>query len=175
MDQPDPADVAAARDGDEAAFERIVRLMHGRVWRYLIHLVHDPHLAQDVAQEVFVRVYRNLDSLRDPERFAGWVFSIARNAAYDHGRARKRRPLELLGDRDVTTAGPSHDPHVSIETADALARLDPDLRQAVLLVGMIGLTYDEAADSLGIPTGTVKSRVFRARRQLLELLELDDD
>lgn len=170
MDGPDAADVVAAASGDIAAFERLVRQMQGPVWRYVVHLVGDHSLAEDVSQEVFLRVHRKLHTLRDPERFVPWLLATARNAAFDAGRYRKRRPVELVGDRDVWSSDSAQDPHISLEVWDALARLDDQLRESVVLVGMIGLTYQEAADAIGVPEGTVKSRTFRARKLLVEML-----
>lgn len=175
MEGPDAADVLAAASGDVAAFERLVREMQGPVWRYVVHLVGDHSLAEDVAQEVFLRVHRKLHTLRDPERFVPWLLATARNAAFDAGRHRKRRPVELVGDRDVWTSEHAQDPHISLEVWDALARLDDPLREAVVLVGMIGFTYHEAADAIGVPEGTVKSRTFRARKLLMEMLGPGDD
>lgn len=175
MDRPDAEDVASAAAGDVVAFERLVRAMQGRVWRYLVHLVGDAALAEDLAQEVFLRVYRKLHTLRDPNRFVSWVLVTARNAAYDEGRSKQRRPLDLVGHRDETLQRQSQDPHISLEVHDALDRLDHDLREAILLVGMIGLTYGEAAEAIGVPEGTVKSRVFRARRLLETILDLEAD
>lgn len=174
MDGPDAADVVAAASGDGAAFERIVREMQGPVWRYLVHLVSDRNLAEDISQEVFLRVHRKLHTLHDPDRFVPWLLATARNAAYDAGRYRKRRPLDLLGDKEWP-AGNTHDPHLGLEVRDALARLEDPLREAVVLVGMIGLTYQEAAEAIGVPEGTVKSRAFRARKLLMEMLEPGDD
>lgn len=177
MDRPDAADVEAAAAGDDAAFERLVRAMQGQVWRYVVHLIGDAVLAEDISQEVFIRVHRKLGTLRDPERFVPWLLSIARNAAYDAGRSKQRRPLELLGDRDVSTLIPSPDPHLRFEVHDALTRLDANLREALVLVCLVGFTYDEAAEVIGAPAGTVKSRVFRARKRLMVILEpgADDD
>lgn len=171
------ADVEAAASGDVRAFERLVAAVQGRVWRYLVHLVGDSALAEDLAQEVLFRVYRRLHTLREPAKFMSWVLTAARNAAYDAGRAKKRRPLELVGDRPLPDSGHAQDPHLTVEIHDALAGLDEDIREAIVLVGMIGLTYQEAAETIGVPEGTVKSRVFRARRILLEALRpevLDD-
>jgi RNA polymerase sigma-70 factor (ECF subfamily) len=173
---PDVTDVVAAAAGDMAAFERVVRTMQGPVWRYLVHLVRDHTIAEDLSQEVFLRAHRKLHTLEDPERFVPWLFITARNVAYDHARARKRRPFEVVSRPDIVSS-PSHDPHLAVEVRDALARLDADLREALVMVGLIGLTYQEAADAIGVPEGTVKSRTFRARKQLLEILgpEEDDD
>ena len=173
MDAPDVADVAAAASGDVDAFERLVRATQGPLWRYLVHLVGNPSRAEDIAQEVFIKAFRRMHTLEDPERFVPWLMATARNAAYDDARSRKRRPLELVGDRDLTLSGGSHDPHLTIDVHDALSRLDQTLREAVVLVGMIGLSYLEAAEAIGVPEGTVKSRTFRARKQLMEMLGVD--
>lgn len=173
MDRPDPRDVNAAAAGDSAAFERLVRFMQGRVWRYLVHLVGDVALAEDLSQEVFLRVHRKLDTLRDPERFVGWVLVTARNAAYDAGRSRQRRPLQLVGDHDHLLHREREDPHIDVEVQDALDRLHADLREAIVMVGVIGLTYSEAAEALAVPEGTVKSRVFRARKALMGTLSVE--
>lgn len=175
MDRPDPGDVVSAAGGDIAAFERLVRAMQGRVWRYLIHLVGDAALAEDLAQEVFLRVHRKLHTLRDPDNFVSWVLVTARNAAYDAGRSRQRRPLHLVGDDDRVLHREARDPHIRLEVQDALDRLDEDSREAVMLVGVIGLTYSEAAEAIGVPEGTVKSRVFRARKALMTLLSMEVD
>jgi RNA polymerase sigma-70 factor (ECF subfamily) len=173
MDAPDVADVVAAASGDVASFERLVRKMQGPVWRYVVHLVGDRALAEDISQEVFLRAYRKLHTLENPDRFVPWLLATARNAAYDAGRYKKRRPVELLGDRQPD-ASDSRDPHIAIEVRDALERIDETLRESLVLVAMIGLTYQEAAEAIGVPEGTVKSRTFRARRLLIEMLGATD-
>lgn len=172
MDEPSPGDIASAAAGEVDAFARIVRQMQGRVWRYIVVLVRDHALAEDLTQEVFVRVHRRLDTLRSHERFVPWVFSIARNAAYDAGRSKSRRPVTLVGDRDLSDSGLAHDPHITAEVHDAMDRLDVDLRDALVLVAVIGLSYEEASQLLAVPEGTVKSRVFRARKRMMELLDV---
>jgi RNA polymerase sigma-70 factor (ECF subfamily) len=171
MDEPSAGDIASAAAGEVDAFARIVRQMQGRVWRYIVLIVRDHALAEDLTQEVFVRVHSRIDTLRSHERFVPWVFAIARNAAFDAGRARSRRPLTLVGDRELSDSGLAHDPHIAAEVHDALDRLDPDLRDALVLVAVIGLSYEEASELLLVPEGTVKSRVFRARRRMMELLD----
>lgn len=175
MDGPDAATVMAAASGDNTAFEQLVKEMQGPVWRYVVHLIGDHTLAEDICQEVFLRVHRRLHTLQDPTRFVPWLLTTARNAAFDAGRYRKRRPLELVDDQESWPTHDTHDPHLSFEVWDALARLEHSLREAVVLVGMIGLTYQEAAEAIGVPEGTVKSRTFRARRLLIEMLKAGDD
>lgn len=171
MEGPDAAIVEAAASGDDTAFESLVREMQGPVWRYVVYLVGDHALAEDISQEVFLRVHRRLHTLKDPTRFVPWLLTTARNAAYDAGRYKKRRPLELVGDDHMWPSRGSHDPHLSLEVRDALDRLDEPLRESLVLIGMIGLTYQEAAEAIGVPEGTVKSRTFRARKLLMEMLE----
>ncbi|MCI0677486.1 MAG: RNA polymerase sigma factor [Actinobacteria bacterium] len=172
MDQPEAADVIAAASGDLGAFERLVRQMEGPVFRYIVHLIGDRALAEDVAQEVFLRMYRSLHTLRDADRFVPWLLATARNAAYDAGRRRARDPIELVGDRELPAR--AEDPHLTVEISDALSRLEHDLAEAIVLVGMVGLSYAEAAATIGIPEGTMKSRVFRARKVLMQILEGGD-
>ncbi|MGH8959015.1 MAG: RNA polymerase sigma factor [Acidimicrobiia bacterium] len=173
MESPDVADVVAAAAGDIPAFERLVHATEGHLWRYLVHLLDDGALADDVRQEVFIRVHQKLPSLRDPSRFVPWVVAMARNAAYDASRSRRRRNARLQLVIEETRQVASPDPHLEFEVADALARLNPELREALVLVGVVGMSYTEVAETLGIAEGTVKSRVFRARRQLVSSLEME--
>jgi RNA polymerase sigma-70 factor (ECF subfamily) len=173
MECPDVADVRAAAAGDVLAFERLVRATEGHLWRYLVHILGDRTLAEDVRQEVFIRVHRKLAGLKDPERFLPWLFTMARNAAYDASRARRRRRARWAQKADEARLEPGADPHLELEVSDALARLEPELREALVLVAVMGLTYSEVAAAMGIPEGTVKSRVFRARRQLVSNLEME--
>lgn len=173
MESPDVADVVAAAAGDVSAFERLVHATEGHLWRYLVHLLGDGALAEDVRQEIYIRVHSKLTSLRDPSRFVPWVFAMARNAAYDASRSRRRRYArwQLAVDEARYETGP--DPHLEVEVADALARLEPELREPLVLVAVVGFSYAEVAETMGLPEGTVKSRVFRARRQLLSILEIE--
>lgn len=169
MDHPDVADVVAAASGDLAAFERLVRLTQGSVWRYVVHIAGDHALAEDITQEVLVRMHRKLHTLREPTRFNAWLLTMARNAAYDASRSKRRRPLELVGNRELPSREVT-DPHLDLEVNEALNSIDDELREALVLVGMIGLSYSEASKALGIPEGTVKSRVFRARKAMAKEL-----
>jgi RNA polymerase sigma-70 factor, ECF subfamily len=162
--EPEPALVRAASTGDTDAFAELVRAYQGPVQRFLRHLLGDATLAEDVAQETFVRAYQRMASFRSESKFSTWVFSIARNAGVDAVRARGRR-LRLV-DR-APTPSPAVHPEASAELAAALAGLPTELREPLLLVEVLGLTYREAADVLTMPEGTVKSRVFRARQVLV--------
>jgi RNA polymerase sigma-70 factor, ECF subfamily len=163
VEEPDPRDVRAAMAGDDDAFERLVRAYATPVWRYLRRLVADDALAEDLAQETFLRVHRRLSAFSFSSKFSTWVFAVARNAGIDALRTRARR--DRLREALPPPPAPAG-PDVGIELATALASLAPSLREAVLLVEVLGLTYRETAEVVGVAEGTVKSRVFRAREQL---------
>lgn len=162
MDEPDPATVRSAAAGDVDAFVRLVRAYETSIWRFLRHLVADAALAEDLTQETFVRVHRALGSFDGRSLFSTWLFRIARNVGVDELRARERRSR-------ITHAAvpPPPSPELGHELRAALDTLDVDLREALLAVEVLGVTYDEAAVMLGVPAGTVKSRVHRARERLV--------
>lgn len=168
VDEPDPATVRAAAAGDIPAFETLVRSYQVHVWRFLRHLLGDPSLAEDCTQETFLRIHRRLDSFRYDSKFSTWVFAVARNAGIDALRARRRRDRLI----DVVPATrPVKDASGRVEISAALASLPDTLRESFLLVEVLGLSYREAGLAAGAPEGTIKSRVFRAREQLVAWME----
>lgn len=171
--EPDPAVIRAAAAGDTAAFVELVHAYQAHVWRFLRHLLGDADLAEDVTQETFIRIYRKLRTFRFRSKFSTWVFRVARNAGIDALRARRRR--DRLPDAMAPVARARQDMwqasgELGVEIEAALAALPTKLREAVVLVEALGFTYREAGTALGIPAGTVKSRVFRAREQLVAWL-----
>jgi RNA polymerase sigma-70 factor (ECF subfamily) len=163
--ETDPALIRAAAAGDLDAVEQIIRSHQLEVWRFLRRLLGDGAAAEDAAQETFLRVYQRLPTFRFQSRLSTWVFQIARNAAIDEIRARERhdRALRSVPPRPVATAGPGA---ARTEIDAALASLPVHLREALLLIEVLGLRYAEAAAILAVPEGTVKSRVFAARGRL---------
>jgi RNA polymerase sigma-70 factor, ECF subfamily len=164
VEEPEPAVVRAAMDGDLAAFERLVRCYQAHVWRFLRHLLGDAALAEDVTQETFLRLYQRLPGFAGRSKFSTWVFRIARNAGVDALRAARRHD-RLLAALPPPPPGPP--PEARVEAMAAVASLTPRLREALLVVEVLGFTYREAAEVLAVPEGTVKSRVFHARVRLL--------
>lgn len=165
MTEPDPAVIRAAQDGDLRAYEELVRACYGRVLRYLRHFLGDGMLAEDVTQDTFVRCFRRLGTYNFDGRFTTWLVQIARNAGIDAIRRRQRH------DRLATLApAPSamHDAVAHVEISAALDALPQRLRDAIVLVEVVGLRYREAAIVLDVPEGTVKSRVSKARTRLIE-------
>lgn len=165
MHEPDPSTIRAAARGDVGAFEELMNAYQAQVWRFLTHLLGDAALAEDITQETFLRVHRRLRQFRFRSRFSTWLLAIARNAGIDALRARQRqaRLLEAL-----PRGRPAADPAGAVEVAEGVASLAPLLRDSFLLIEVVGLTYREAGEVVGVPEGTVKSRVFRARAELVE-------
>jgi RNA polymerase sigma-70 factor (ECF subfamily) len=154
-----------ARDGDADALNRFVAETQADVWRVCRYLG-DPWSADDLAQETFERAIGSLHRYRAEAPARAWLLSIARRTCADATRraVRRRRLLERLrpAARDQVEA-----PELATELDDLLAGLDPDRRAAFVLTQVIGLRYDEAAEALGCPVGTIRSRVARARADLV--------
>lgn len=165
MHEIDLSLIRAAAGGDVAAFEQIVRSYQQHVWRFLRRLLGDAALAEDVAQETFVRLWHRLDTFSFDAKFSTWVFQIARNAGIDELRKRERRQ-RLAGTTGALRHVSSTPQEARIELTEALESLSLELREPLVLIEVLGLRYREAATILAIPEGTVKSRVFHARRQL---------
>ena len=169
-DQSDSDGLARdARQGDRNAFEKLVRRYQRRVFALAYQHLRDPDEAQDLAQEVFVRLYRNLERY-DPERpFEPWFWRLAGNVAASY-RRRRRATAELL---DVAAAEvPGREDAMPLE--QALADLNEDLRLPVLLHYYLDLPLDEIADAMGLSLSAVKSRLHRARAILRRLLVEED-
>ncbi len=159
-----------ARDGDRAALEAFVRRAQGDVWRLCAYLA-SPADADDLTQDTFVRAVRGLPAFRAESGARTWVLSIARRACADHVRraVRRRRLLERLGPPPVIEPAATG----MVDLRAVVAGLDPDRREAFVLTQVLGLPYDEAAEVAGCPIGTIRSRVARARADLLGLLEAE--
>jgi RNA polymerase sigma-70 factor (ECF subfamily) len=159
--EADPHVIRTAAAGDHRAFEALVRTYQEPVVRFLTHLLGDRALADDVAQETFLRCYQKLNGYSFEGRFSTWLLRVAHNAGIDAIRGRVRRE-RLVHAHPVSAT----DPVLRAELVAALATLPVRLREPLLLVEVTGLRYREAAVVLGIPEGTVKSRVAHARAQL---------
>lgn len=162
----------AARDGDEVCFAAWVRQTQAEVWRLCAHLV-DRQAADDVTQEVYVRAWRALPAFRGDASGRTWLLSIARRTCADAIRstARRRRLGGLIA---RSTVGRPPDEAEEFTLADLVDRLDPDRRAAFALTQVLGLTYAEAAEVCGCPVGTIRSRVARARADLVTALAVTE-
>lgn len=160
----------AARGGDLDAFEGLVRHYQRRVYALAYQHLHDPDEAQDLAQEVFVRLYRNLDRY-DPSRpFQPWFWRLAGNVAATYRRHRPAAAVELPDVAAAVDAGRED----ALPLERALADLSDDLRLPVLLHYYLDLPLDEIALSMGLSLSAVKSRLHRARALLRRLLVEED-
>jgi RNA polymerase sigma-70 factor, ECF subfamily len=172
MEEPEPALIRAAAAGDLGAFESLVRAYQEPVWRFLRRLLGDAGVAEDVAQETFLRVFRRLPTFAFEAKFSTWVFQIARNAGVDELRSVRRRIRLASLTRPPPAVGM---PEARAEIDAALASLPVDLREAILLIEVLGLRYREVARVLGVPEGTVKSRVSSARSRLHRWSTADEE
>lgn len=172
----DDADlVTRAAAGDIGAFESLVRAHADAVYAHAYRFFGDAQAAQDATQEVWVKVFRSLEGFGSRAAFTTWLFRVTRNVCLDMLRSGRRAatpidPVELHGIANDDTAGEAVGA-VDLETA--MRALSPEDREAFNAVALFGLPYAEAGSVLGVPAGTVKSRVFRARRALTTLLSLD--
>ncbi len=163
--------VTAAQDGDLSAFEALVRRHSRSVYAHALRFFGDSTAADDVSQEVFLKVYRSIDGFDERARFSTWLYRVTRNACLDEVRAGKRRPAPIDPvDVCVPTADFADEVVLGAAIELATRALPPEDRDALSAVAVFGLTYAEAATALGVPAGTVKSRVFRARRSLAATL-----
>ena len=146
-----------------------------RLRRYAIALVGDPATADDLVQDCLERAWKNRDTLRDGTTVFAWLRTILHNANIDRIRLRRRRPneaesLDMVSDT-IAAGMPSNDPSLSMDVVRAMNQLSMEHRQILLLIGLEGISYREAAAELGLPIGTVMSRLARARETLRALLE----
>ncbi len=180
--------VHQAKQGDDEAFGMLVERYQDKIYGYVSRMLHDPEEAEDVAQEVFIRAYQNLAGFREAASFPTWLYRIATNLAIDAARSRKSRransfsldePVEtdageisrqLSADRRGTVSQVESS-HLQQIVTEAIAQLSAKLRTVITLYDIEGLSYEEIAEVLGCPVGTVKSRLFNARNQLRDKLE----
>jgi len=166
--------VARARGGDEAAFADMVRAHDGALRRLAFHLLGDRDAMDDVLQEVYVKAYRGLAGFRSDAALRTWLHRVTYNACLDELRRRRRRvqvPLDELEGR-AAEGGEVADAVVSRGALEAaLAALPEGERAAVLLVDAAGFDYAAASEVLGVPAGTVASRLNRARQTLRRALD----
>lgn len=173
--------VSAVQGGDKHAFELLVAKYQRRIFRLLARFIHDPAEVEDVAQEAFIKAYRALPSFRGESAFYTWLYRIAINTAKNWIAAQGRR-APTVTNSDVDDAETSDDSgHLrEVDTPDslllskqvgaavdrAIAHLPEDLRQAIVLREIDGLSYEEIAAAMNCPIGTVRSRIFRAREAI---------
>jgi RNA polymerase sigma-70 factor (ECF subfamily) len=178
---PIDATIQRAADGDQAAWDTIVRTYWRKVFNVAYRFVGTYEEAEDLTQEIFLKVFRSLNTFDQRANFQTWLISVSRNFCIDRYRS-GRRDREVFA-RDVNAAdvqaeAPGPSPHARVELQDrvgllreALRALSPALRSAVLLRDIHELSYQEIAEQLGVAEGTVKSRINRGRAELARQIE----
>ena len=180
--------VALARGGEEAAYRELVRRYERPLFSLLYRMVRDRELAEDLAQETFVKALNAIESYRPEFKFSSWIFKIANNAAIDHLRRRELDTLSLegsphaetpeaieatalqIGDRQESPLEEVEARELGGEIEAAIAKLRPEYRSCILLRHVEGRAYEEIAEILGLPLGTVKTYIHRARNELRVML-----
>jgi len=168
--QPDFGVLRKAQRGDERAFSIIVRTYEVPVFNYVMRLVGERALAEDLTQEVFLRVFQGLPKFSLRSKFTTWLFQVTKNRVLDELRVSERRPRSLVALEDLPPLEAIDPPAEQVETIDALWRaieeLNVDLKMALLLRDVVGLSYTEIADSLEITLATVKWRIYKGREEV---------
>ena len=189
-DLEEAAFVERLRARDERAFNELVRAHERRVFGLVFRMVGNCEEAEDLAQEVFVRVFEAIDQFRGDARLSTWIYRIAVNLCQNRSKYLSRRhsnkqdDIEALGDRSPmtdakgTTAGSIERPddllvgkQVERVVQEAIDSLEPEFKEALILRDVEDLSYEEIAQITGLPDGTVKSRIHRARTQLKAAIE----
>ncbi len=169
--------VERVQKGDKGAFDLLVLKYQHKIVNLIMRYVRDPELALDIAQEAFIKAYRALPRFRGDSAFYTWMYRIAVNTAKNHLAAQRRRPMDV----ELDLQDPEqYDLHAKLKETDtpegvtlsnelketverAIAALPEDLRTAIVLRELEGMSYEEIAETMECPVGTVRSRIFRAR------------
>lgn len=182
----DQALVALALEGEERAYAEIVQRFHRPLFSLIVRMVHDRELAEDLCQEAFVKAFRALPSYDTGRKFSSWLFKIGHNATIDSMRRSQLDTTALEGGddehswervlADVQTPSPHHRAEAGAlgEAMErCVAQLRPEYREAFLLRFAQGLAYQEIAEILDLPMGTVKTNLHRARKEFARLLAVE--
>jgi RNA polymerase sigma-70 factor (ECF subfamily) len=180
--------VVLAVEGKEAAYRELIRRYERPVFSLVLRMVRDRQLAEDLSQETFIKALNAIASYRPEYKFSSWIFKIANNAAIDHLRRRELNTLSIDGSPNATSAedieatalqvgDKSETPLAELEARElgtaierAIGQLRPEYRSCIMLRHVEGLAYEEIAQLLDLPLGTVKTYIHRARHELRDML-----
>lgn len=180
--------VTFARSGSEKAYRELLDRYQRPVFSLVYRMVRDRELSEDLAQETFVKVFNHLDSYNPKYKFSSWIFKIASNLAIDHLRRKELDTVSLDGSRHARTADEAESSRITVASTDenpeellearelgeeieaAIGELRVEYRTAILLRHVEGRPYEEIAEIMDVPLGTVKTYIHRARGELREML-----
>lgn len=180
--------IEQAREGRDSAFRELIRRYERPVFSVIYRMVRDRELSEDLAQDTFIKVLNALDSYNPSYKFSSWIFKIAHNTTVDHLRKKKPETLSLEGSphartqeqaeaTSFTPVDTTEDPEryaqsqeIGSEIERAIEQLRPEYREAIVLWHVEGYPYDEIAEIMDLPLGTVKTYIHRGRKELRELL-----
>jgi RNA polymerase sigma-70 factor, ECF subfamily len=184
----DPAVVEQARTGSEAAYRELLTRYERPVFSLIFRMVRDRETAEDLSQETFIKVLNNLDRYSPEFKFSSWLFKIANNITIDHLRRRQVDTISIEGAPDAVTAERAKATAISVvsggespleelesrelgvQIEKAIAKLRPEYRACIILRHVEDYSYDEIAEIVKLPLGTVKTYIHRARQELREYL-----
>lgn len=174
-----------AHGGDRDAFGELIEKYQGPIYGYALHFFGDPTAAEDLAQDVFLRAHRFLHTYDSGRRFATWLYTIARNLCIDRHRetVRKRQvDMDAVHPRHLTAPASGSDPLLQLQEneersrlARAIRELSEKYRTPLVLCYLEGLPYQEISEILGISLNNTKIRIFRAKKMLLQRLDLTEE
>lgn len=185
----DQAVVALAQEGREPAYRELLARYERPVFTLIFRMVRDRELAEDLSQETFVKVLNNIDRYSTDFKFSSWLFKIANNVTIDHLRKRQLETVSIEGSPDASTpdqekatalaiVSPGESPLEELESRElgsaiekAIGKLRPEYRSCILLRHVEAYSYEEISEIVGLPLGTVKTYIHRARQELREALE----
>ncbi|HET8657033.1 MAG TPA: sigma-70 family RNA polymerase sigma factor [Longimicrobiaceae bacterium] len=188
LTQTDHDLVALARTGSEKAYRELLDRYQRPVFSLVYRMVRDRELAEDLAQETFIKVFNNLQHFNPKYKFSSWIFKIASNLTIDALRKKELDTISVDGSRNAVTTDEVEATRITVESRDenpeelleakelgaeieeAIGRLRAEYRTAILLRHVEGRPYEEIAEIMGIPLGTVKTYIHRARAELRESL-----
>jgi len=170
------------RAGQVAAFNALVKRWESPIYNFILRTVGDRDAARDLCQKTFIRAYRSLRSLRDPQKFTAWIYQVARNICRDEARTRQHVSLDALRETDPSAADLPDEsiahPDAHLHTQDtreliqrALQALPEEQRVIIIMKTYQGLKFTEIADALKIPVNTVKSRMYYGLTALKNIFE----
>jgi len=166
--------IARYLKGDTSAFDELMRAHEDRVFGICLRMLRDREAALDVTQETFLTVFRKADRYKAEAAFSTWLYRVTMNACYDYLRRTKRRRASALPEgfdpADPRAGDPLESAEVRPDIEAALSEIPEEFRAAIVLVDLQGLAIDQTAEILGVPPGTIKSRLYRGRRQLAAIL-----